>query len=170
MGESEPDLTLRRIDVLSLDAERGLFLTELTTPGGERSRWLVLRDRSQFVFESGDFELWPEPPASARVDPDYPIPAALKLRGPEVEGKIQLGGVLAQHDPLEALPQPFRLLLSFGMRPRRAWTDALLEVRLDAGADRPALQVHGSGIASVTYLNPFSSQVSSQAKPNPFGV
>jgi hypothetical protein len=161
MGESESDLALRRIDALSMDAERGLFLTELATPGGERSRWLVLRDRSQFVFESGDFELWPEPPASAGIDPDYPIPAALKLRGREVEGEIRLGGVLAQHDPLEALPQPFRLLLSFEMRPRRAWTDAFLEVRLNAGADRPALQVHGSGIASVTYLNPFSSQVSS---------
>jgi hypothetical protein len=161
MGESEPDLALRRIDVLSLDRETGLFLTEVIAPGGARSKWLILREQSQFVFESGDFELWEESPASPGVDPDYPIPRALKLRGPEVEAEIRMGGVLAQHDPLEALPKPFRLLLSFGMRPRRAWTDALLEVRLDAGADRPALQVQGSGIASVTYLNPYSSQASS---------
>lgn len=161
MGERETDLALRRIDVLSLDREAGLFLTEVTAPGGARSTWLIVRDRSQFIFESGDFELWEEPPASPGGDPDYPIPGALKLRGPKVEGEIRMGGVLAQHDPLEALPKPFRLLLSFGMRPRRAWTDALLEVRVDAGADRPALQVRGSGIASVTYLNPYSSQASS---------
>jgi len=157
MEQGEPDLALRRIDVLSLDSEQGLFLSELTTPGGERSRWLVLRHRDQFVFDSGDFELQPESAAPAGGDPDYPIPRALLLRSPEIEGEIRLGRVLAQHDPLQALPQPFRLLLSFEMRPRRVWMDALLEVRLHADAEHPALHVRGSGIASVTYLNPLSS-------------
>jgi hypothetical protein len=161
MGTSEPDLALRRIDVLSLDSEQGLFLSELTTPGGERWRRLVLRHQGKFVFDSGEFELGLEPAAPAGDDSDYPIPGALRLQGPEIEGEIRLAQVLTQHDPMEALPQPFRLWLSFQMRPWRAWTDALLEVRLNAAANRPALHVRGSGIASVTYLNPFSPQASS---------
>lgn len=170
MERSEPDLALRRIDVLSLDSERALFLSELTAPGGGHSRWLVLRDRGQFVLDSREFELGLEPAAPAGGNPDYPIPGAIRLRGPEVEGEIRLGRVLAQHNPLEALPQPFRLWLSFQMRPWRVWTDALLELRLGAGADRPALRFSGAGIGSITYLNPFSPQASRSTKFSPFGV
>ena len=74
---------------------------------------------------------------------------------------VTLGPPLLEHDPLGDLPQPFRFLLSFAMRPRRVWTDSSFSLRLEATGDRAALELDGSGMASVTYLNPLESPPSS---------
>jgi hypothetical protein len=88
----------------------------------------------------------------------YPLPSAIRVRGPGgVSGRIALERKLLEHDPLGDLPQPFRFLLSFDMRPRRVWTDSSFSLGLDATPGRAALELSGIGITSVTFLNPLDS-------------
>ncbi len=78
----------------------------------------------------------------------------MRLRGEGVEGEIQLSPELVRHDPFEALPSVFRLLLSLRIRPLRVWVNSPYEVRIEVGPDRRVLELRGSGITSATYLNP----------------
>ncbi len=152
---SESEITARRIEFFSLDGDASLYVSELLTPGGERARWLVaLRGAERFASER--FELEVGPPAKPS---DYPVPLALRLSGPEIEGEIGLGPELVQDAPFEALPQPFRFLLSLKARPRRVWTLSPFEVRLKSGPGRAESILRGSGVTSVTFTNPLPSEL-----------
>jgi hypothetical protein len=156
MERSEPELVLRRIDVSSLDSGAKLYLQDVLTPGGERRQWLVVVRDGHVLVETSELHVDVE---SRRGSParGYPVPAALRLRGPGLAGRVTLGAPFLEHEPLGDLPQPFRFLLSFSMRPRRAWTDASYSLQLDAAPGRAAVELDGSGIASVTFLNPLES-------------
>jgi hypothetical protein len=156
MDRSEPSLVARRIDFASLDPGAAVYLRDVTTPEGKHHRWLVALGEFGIV-ERSDFEVELEPRAGSPANEGYPLPAGARLRGPGLAASVTFGHKLLEHDPLGDLPQPFRFLLSFAMRPRRVWTDSPYSLRLDAAAGRAALAVDGSGIASVTYLNPLAS-------------
>ncbi len=159
MDRSESDLVLRRIDFSSLDPGAQVHLRDVTTPGGERHQWLIIVHDGRVLVETSDLhaDLEARPGTPER---GYPVPAALRLRGPGLSGRLTLGRELLAHDPLGALPQPFRFLLSFAMRPRRVWTESSFLLRLEAVPGRAALDLEGSGIASVTFLNPLASSAS----------
>jgi hypothetical protein len=157
MDESEPTLARRRLEFTSLDGDDGFFLQDLLSPDGVRRSWLVIERGGALVAERSDLEveiLDEEPP---RGLPGYPVPARLRLRGDGISGEVKLRRILVEHEPLGDLPQPFRFLLSFVMRPRRAWTDASFSVSVVTAADQPAVAFSGNGIASVTYLTPLES-------------
>jgi hypothetical protein len=61
---------------------------------------------------------------------------------------------LLRNNPMDIIPQPFRFLLSFKSKPRRIWAASTLTLNLDASPDREALRFDGTGVTSVTYLNP----------------
>jgi hypothetical protein len=157
-GPAEPELTLRRFDFVSLEAGSGVYLYDRTTPDGRRVRRLLVEQGERLVYESSGFEL--SLGASREGRKGYPVPSELRIGGPPVEASIELATTLVKHDPLGDLPQPFRLLLSFAMRPRRVWTDSPFQLQLAAGPDRPALEIGGPGITSLTYLNPLPSPAS----------
>jgi hypothetical protein len=156
MDRSEPDLVLRRIDFTSVDSGDAVYLLDVLAPGGEKTHWLVIERAGRIFYEASDVgvDVDTRPGSPAR---GYPVPARLRIRGAAVSGSIALDRTLLEHDPLGDLPQPFRFLLSFAMRPRRVWTEAPFTLQLDATPDRPALELAGHGIASLTYLNPLSS-------------
>jgi len=164
MERSESDLAARRIDFFSLSGDTSVYLSELTTPAGGRSRWLVVERGAERVFAGGGFELELEPPAGGG---DYPVPAALRLRAPGVQGRIGLAPVLLQDDPFEALPGPFRFLLSWKASPRRVWAESPFELRLGSGGDAPAALFEGSGITSVTFPNPLPPELSGALRREP---
>ena len=157
MDESEARLALRRFDFVSLEEEAALLFYDLTTSGGKRLSWLAIEKAGQILYESEDFEVSLRGVLPQWHEPRYPIPAALQLRNSELDARIELGRILVQHEPLEDLPQPLRFLLSFRTRPKRVWTDSPFEVKVNSGSDRSYLRVRGTGIASVTYLNPLPS-------------
>jgi hypothetical protein len=165
MDRSEPSLVLRRIELASLDPGAAVYLRDVTTPEGKSHRWLVALGEFG-VVESSDFEIELEPRPGTPAQEGYPVPATARLRGPGLAATVTFGHELLEHDPLGDLPQPFRFLLSFAMRPRRVWTDSPFSLRLDAAAGRAALAVDGSGIASVTYLNPLASPASGSQGPS----
>jgi hypothetical protein len=152
MDRSESELSLRRVDFFSLTGEPVLYFRDFEAPDGTRSRWLVIARDGETLYQSNDFELTTSGRSSAQNDSEYPVPAALQIRGPAVNGEIRLGAGLVHHDPMEDIPQPFRFLLSLKMRPHRVWTDASFAVTLRTGPDR--VRIRGSGIATVTFLNP----------------
>src|SRR5262245_10933888 len=159
MERSEAKLVQRRIDFSSLDAGAKLYLRDVLGPGGEHQRWLVLVRDGHVLVETTDLHVDVESRPGSPVR-GYPLPAALRVRGQGFSGKVTLGALVLEHEPLGDLPQPFRFLLSFSMRPRRAWTDATYSLQLDAAAGRAAVDLDGSVIASVTFLNPLESPAS----------
>jgi hypothetical protein len=85
---------------------------------------------------------------------DYPTWSELQISSSALEGSIQWRSTLAEINPLEAIPQPFRFLLSFKLRPHRVWARASFEVRLPAGQDTPETVLKGFGISTITFTNP----------------
>jgi hypothetical protein len=65
-----------------------------------------------------------------------------------------VGREVLRMNPLDLLPQPFRLLLSLGAKPRRVWAEA--RVTLDFGEDGegPTHPTEIRGLAAVTFAQP----------------
>ncbi len=159
MEASEADLALRRIEFSSTDAaEPFLYLSDRTAPSGERERWLVVAQNGKLLHQTRDFELELADSATGDIG-DYPIPAELRISRSGLGGGIQTGPRLADINPLEAIPQPFRFLLSFKLRPHRVWARASFKVKLLVGQDTPETVLKGSGITTVTYTNPLPPKV-----------
>jgi hypothetical protein len=164
MDRSEPDLALRRIDFFSLRGERVIYLRDFEAPDGSRSRWLAIARAGEILYQSNDFELSTSGRSNAQSSPEYPVPATLRIRGQEVAGEIRLGVGLIHHDPMEDIPQPFRFLLSFKMRPHRVWTDSSFEVTLRSSSD--PVKIRGRGIVAATFLNPIPPPTSRTSPPS----
>jgi hypothetical protein len=157
MDESEARLALRRFDFVSLEEEAAVLFYDLTTSGGKRLSWLAIEKAGQILYESGDLGVSLRGVLPQWDEPRYPLPAVLQLHNSEMDARIELGRILVQHAPLEDLPQPLQFLLSFRTRPKRVWTNSPFEVKVNPGSDRSYLRVRGTGIVSVTYLNPLPS-------------
>lgn len=157
LDESETNRALRRFDFASLGGDDAILFYDLTTPDGERAHWLVIERAGEILYESADLNVSLRGVAPEGSAKRYPLPAVLEFHNSELSGHIELGRLLVARDPLGDLPQPFRMLLSFKYRPRRVWTESPFEVKLDTGSDRSTLRVRGTGISTVTFLNPLAS-------------
>lgn|GEM_PF-1590333 len=158
MDDDESDLALRRIEFSSSEQGDGVYLSDLTDPTGNRHRWLVVKQNGEAVYRTSDFQLQIERPPRWREG--YPIPTSLRIHGSDVEGSIVAKKPLVEADPLDDIPQLFRFLLSFKMRPKRLWALASFDVEFRADPDLPAVSLRGSGVTTVTYLNPLPKTIS----------
>ena len=150
----EADLMLRRIEFFGLRGEDALYLIDLTTPAGSRSRWLGHSRGSDMRFATSEFDLHLEGAAADRENAPYWVPGSLVLEGEQIGGRIRVERTLVEAHPLSALPGPIRFLLSLSMRPRRAWMDSPFEVTLPADPDRGAGgPLRGSGMVTVSFLD-----------------
>lgn len=160
MDRSEADLALRRIEFSSEDqGGAAVYLSEILEPSGTRHRWLVVERDGEAVYRTESFRVEADPPESL-VGDEYPVPGLLRIVGDGVDGKIDPERVLVQVNPLDDIPQPFRFLLSFKTRPRRVWTQASFEVTYRPAPGLPATSLQGTGITTVTYLNPLPKTIS----------
>jgi len=164
METEESELSIRRIEFSSTSEGDGVYISDVTEPSGDRHRWLVIKRDGEAIFQTSDFHLDIERPTRWREG--YPVPASLRIVGPGIEGTISSGPVLVEVNPLDDIPQPFRFLLSFRMRPKRFWTLASFDVRLRVDPNLPAVSLQGSGITTVTYLNPLPQQISRSRSEN----
>jgi len=156
MTESEPTVAQRRIDFFSLHGDTLLYLRELESPDGTRRRWLRATRAGEELFETDEFSLVSSGRSGAQTDARYPLPGKLVLEAPELTGEITLKSGLFHHDPMEIIPQPFRFLLSWKMRPLRVWTESPYSIKISVTPGVEPVSIHGSGITVVTYLNPES--------------
>jgi hypothetical protein len=159
MEANEADLALRRIEFSSTGGGNpSIYLSDRTTPSGERERWLVVARDGKLLYETSDFEL-DLAGSSITESRDYPTPAELRISSSGLEGVIQTGPRMVDINPLEAIPQPFRFLLSFRLRPHRVWARASFEVRLLVGQRTPETVIKGSCVTTITFTNPLPPQV-----------
>lgn len=161
MQQSEADIALRRIEFASVGEGPSIYLSDLTTPSGNRHRWLVVERDGVPIYRSTDFDL--ELAGGPASNAGYPTPKVLRVRTPELEATIDSGPNLVESDPLEDIPQPFRFLLSFKMRPHRVWKHASFELKLRDDPDLPPTALRGSGVTTITFLNPLPPVMSSVA-------
>ncbi len=147
---SEAELAARRIELFALGEDSSLYLSDLTLPDGRRRRWLAaLRGGERWLTR--DFEIALEGESEGG---GYPVPAALRLRGPDLQGFVEIGEPLLRDDPFEALPQPFRWLLSLRLRPRRIWAETPYAIRLRTDPQAPEWTLRGLGFTSLTFAHP----------------
>jgi hypothetical protein len=158
MEESEADLALRRIDFSSTGSGLSVYLSDRTAPSGKRERWLAVARDGELLFQTDDFRLGlDEPPTQERGQ--YPTPVELRISGPGIEGVIRNETTLAEIDPLAVIPQPFRFLLSFKLRPHRVWARASFEIKLLPEQGTPETVLKGFGITTITFTNPLPPKV-----------
>jgi len=152
MKKGEAAIALRRLDFFSLGNEPAIHLRDFEAPDGTRSHWLTVVRAGETLLETKDFEIQYAGRSDSQESADYPIPATLSFRGPDIRGEIQIKVGLVHHDPMQELPQPFRFLLSLVMRPHRMWAESPFVVTVGSGPDE--LEIRGTGLTTVTYLNP----------------
>jgi hypothetical protein len=156
MAVPEVDLALRRIEFFSRhqDAAPSVYLSAVLTPGGLGLQRLLVEREGTPPYETDRLELVPMEGPGPSTSAGYPVPRALRLRAPGLEGQLELGPLLLEHDPMGVIPQPFRLFFSLRAKPRRVWLGSRFEVRLRPGLDDSILELEGAGVTTVTFTNP----------------
>jgi hypothetical protein len=154
INKSESSAVLRRIEFFSLQTDFSLYLIDLTTPGGSRSRWLVVKQPGQTPYQSQEFDLVLEGEVAESQNKEYPSPATMLLKSPKLKGRIQLDHVLLRYDPLSDLPLTFRFLVRFTMRPHRLWATSPFEFTFHSDPQSPPRRMQGTGVTTVTFSNP----------------
>ena len=166
MERSEAKVALRRLEFFSLGDDPAIHLRDFEAPDGTRSRWLAIVRAGENLFETNDFEISYEGRSEdSNSSAVYPIPRTLRFRGPTVRGEIEIKVGLVHHDPMQDIPQPFRFLLSLSMRPHRMWAESPFGVTVGSGPDE--LKIHGTGLTTVTYLNPPPPPATKTVPPPP---
>jgi hypothetical protein len=159
MEKSEAALALRRIEFSSSGDGTAIYVSDLTTPSGEHHRWLVVERDGAETLRTADFQIQLVDSTTKSAKGGYPTPDSLQIRAREFEGSIKADTLLVVVDPLEGIPQPFRFLLSLKMRPHRVWTRSTFELRMRSDTEQTETILRGSGVTTITFLNPLPPTV-----------
>jgi len=154
VDRKESALALRRIDFASLGAEGAFVLLDMRASKGPGLRWIAVEREGRIAYQTADFQISQQPSADSSRGDDYPVPSGLRFHNDRLDGSFALERILLRRNPLEELPLPLRFLLSLDTRPRRVWAESPFELKFQGGSDRSTWQLRGTGIASLTYLNP----------------
>jgi hypothetical protein len=161
--DEEADVVLRRIEFFSLQKEATIYLLELLTPMGKRTRWLHVSNGSSVVFCSTEVAVEASGDAcggsrrgACSKQSKYWMPGSLRVTSPGLEAQLELRKVLLGRNPLQALPGAIRWLISLTTSPHRVWAETAFDVTLWSGPDQFLLPGQGSGITAVTFLNPLA--------------
>lgn len=140
----EADCVLRRIEVFVLERDLGVYFSEITTPRGDVSRWLVAERAGRVVFagDPGDATVrWAEGKGFAPPERAHFAVAGLS-------GSFSFEPAFARVDPTERLPAAVQWLVGTRTKPQLSWMRAPFELR-DAGGT-----IAGLAMAKLTYSNP----------------
>jgi len=160
MREREAGLVLRRIEFFSLQQGAALYLLEVLTPMGKRTRWMNVSDGDETVFSTTEVDVATsgdacvgrrEGPCSKQTE--YWVPKSLGVKSRGLEAQFRLEKMLLASDPLELLPGPIRWVVSLVMRPHRVWAETAFDVTLSPGPEHLPIPQQGSGITAIAFLN-----------------
>lgn len=169
---NEARFVQRRFEFFSLQDDGSLYLIHLTTPQGDERRWLTVDNGAHNLHSSADFEVELGGAIRELERSRYWVPGFVQLAGAGTLGRVFLGPIFLEHDPLRIVPQPFRFLLSRKMQPHRVWSQPRFDVVLGRGDETTTvvssdpLRIQGSGVAVTSFLNPVSQPVASRAPHN----
>ena len=126
----------QRVELFGLEDGAGLYLTEVTAPGGESRRWLVV-GREGRIIESTD-----------RVELDPAGTGSLTISSASATGRLGIDRELLRDEPLLRAPWLARWWVGRLTRPRFVWTSAPFELTV-AGAHAEGLRLAGRGLLGV---------------------
>jgi hypothetical protein len=154
--KNENKVALRRIDVVTLEGDTTFFLSDLTSPDGDRWQSAAIAETSGSIAVTHTEA--PAPLGEPISRNGYPIPARIPVALPALSGSITLGEPILRLDPLDALPLAVRMVYSFRARPHRIWVDARVDLAPKRAAEDAALPLGGAGVAALTFLDSFPSE------------
>jgi hypothetical protein len=154
MDADEARLVRRRIEYSARAGDVAFYLSDVTTPAGAHQRWLAVERNGALRYQTAAFEMTEDDAGAATADSKYPLPSRLLIHNAEITAEVRPQRVLLRANPLDAVPQPFRFVLSLESAPQRVWADASLHLTLAADGDRPPIDVATDGILAVDFLNP----------------
>jgi hypothetical protein len=154
--KNENKVALRRIDVVTLEGDTTYFLSDLTSPDGERWQSAAIAGPGGSIAVTHTDA--PAPLGEPTSRDDYPIPARIPVALPVLSGSITLGEPFLRLDPLDALPLAVRMVYSFRARPHRIWVDARVDLAPKRAAEGAAIAFEGAGVAALTFLDSLPSE------------
>jgi hypothetical protein len=152
--DSLPRIVQRQIEFVADTTDLAFYLSDVTTPGGTSRRWLEVQPSGATAYQSTDFELLLGGANPATTDGTYPVPGQLLIRDDRITLDIRVERLLLRTNPLDVVPQPFRLLFSLKIAPQWVWADASFHLTLSTGAASPPIEAGGQGILAVNFMNP----------------
>jgi hypothetical protein len=154
MERPEGELLGRRVELLARADDVALYLCELTLADGSRRSTAVASRAGQVLDRADDvtFSFGSEPTAGG--DPRYPVATEWEAASAALAARVTVGQEILRMDPLDILPQPFRILLALGGRPQRTWAEAKVDLRLTPAGAEDAVHSAGSGIVAATFTRP----------------
>lgn len=156
-AESEIDTVLRRIDASGRDGDVAFFATTAVSPRNRdvASSCVAVVDAGRPIYQS--FETVAEI-ASSTLNGDedeYPLARRFVFRSDRLELTVEPEREVLRVDPLEVVPQPFRLLLGLRSAPRRVWAEAKWRLSLARPGEGDAREARDGGVVAVSYTNPW---------------
>jgi hypothetical protein len=154
--DSEIDALLRRIDVSGRDGDVAFFATTVTPPK-DRSRatsCIAVVDSGRKIHESPSATVDVAATALAAKESSYPVPASVVFQGESATLTVKPERELLRVNPLDIVPQPFRMLLGLRSSPRRAWAESAWTLKASPAGGK-AIERSGRGVTAVTYTNPW---------------
>jgi hypothetical protein len=157
MNEAGSSLIRRRVEFFSLQEQHPFYGVDFTTPNGGRVRWVAVKPNGSKAYDSSKVEWTLDGRAKGPRERGYEVPAAIRVKNAQLEGKARLERVLLRTDPFVDIPRSFRFVVSLALdlRPRRVWALSPYELSFSPAAEKQSpLQLQGAGVTAVTFLNP----------------
>jgi hypothetical protein len=156
-NEAGSSLIRRRLEFFSLQEQNPFYGVEFTAPNGTRAKWVVVKPNGDKLYDSSMVEWTLAGRAKELREHGYEVPATVRVKNAQLEGKAQLERVLLRADPLVDIPRPFRSVVSLALdlRPRRVWALSPYELSFSPTTKtQAAVHLQGAGVTAVTFLNP----------------
>ncbi len=154
MERPEGDLLRQRVELLAREGEVALYLSDFTLADGRRRSLVVASRAGRAIHEADDAAITFGSATLAGSDPRYPLATRWRVLGSTLEARVDVLRELVRMNPLDILPQPFRMLLALGGRPQRVWADATVDVTAKPRAGEVTVSARGSGIVAWTFARP----------------
>jgi len=156
MERPEGEVLRRRIDLLAREGEVALYLSALTLADGTRRGTALVSRAGGILAHVDDVTFRFGSATTAGGDPGYPIATAWETESSTLAARVSVGRELLRMDPLDILPQPFRMLLALDGRPQRVWAEATADLALKIAGKDDATHMIETGILAATFARPMS--------------
>ncbi len=160
MSGLEAECVQRRVEFFGLEAELGVYFSEVTTPEGAVHRWSVARRGDRLEMDRGAAQVELAWRGDVR---GFPQPTAIDLEGTALALHVNVDEPVLVVEPLARVSEPWRGLLERLTRPLLRFSPAPFH---HASSGEEAWH-EGRGVVKVSYLNPLPSEVPSTAPANP---
>jgi hypothetical protein len=154
MERPESERLRGRVELFARAGDLAVYLAELTLTDGARRSQLVASRAERVLGSDGDVTLAFGGGSTTGGDPRYPLATEWKIESPSLAAQVTVGRELLRMNPLDILPQPFRMLLALGGRPQRIWAEATVDLTLKVASDENPTRMTARGIAGATYARP----------------